>query len=92
MIENTEPSQSAIIAASAVSSSIVLILLFSAIICGHHFIKKHMESDKTSDSKSNNSQSEPNPLYEDILPRFLSQDLEMQQNTAYGSAKPCSSY
>ena len=71
----------------------LLILLFFILgfICGHRFKQKNANRDKTTNSASEN-QNEPYPtvLYEDILPGnsgVKEQNLEMEQNTAYGLAK-----
>ena len=92
VIETVKPSESVIIAIAVVSSSsVVLILLFFifGFIFGYCFKQKHsrkMASDGVNET-------EPYPtvtaLYEDILPNFTctEQNLEMEQNAAYGSAK-----
>ena len=84
-------SESAIIAISVVSSSLVLILLF--FIFG--FIGGYCFKQKYSENKASNGvdETEPYPtvttFYEDILPNFTctQQNLEMEQNAAYSSAK-----
>jgi hypothetical protein len=92
-METATLSKSVVIAISVVSasSSVALILLFFifGFICGCCFKQKYSKN-KTSDGVD---EIEPYPkvtaLYEDILPNFTctQQNLEMEQNTAYGSAK-----
>jgi hypothetical protein len=93
-METATLSKSVVIVISVVtSSSVVLILLFFifGFICGCCFKQKKYSKNKTSDGDVN--EIEPYPkvtaLYEDILPNLTctQQNLEMEQNAAYGSAK-----
>ena len=75
------------------SSSVALILLFFILgfICGCCFKQKYdSNKTKTSDDGVSKTETKPYPtvaaLYEDILPNLMQQNLEMEQNAAYGSA------
>ena len=91
-IEKVALSQSTIIIISVLSSStatlLILLFIFGLIkIFGYYFKQTYTEDKMSNIVNEIPTQPYPTVLYEDIPPNFMQQNLEMEQNTAYGSAK-----